>query len=130
MRPAASALLVMVVAACDAISLQSAHQVELPGEWDWVDGTSEFPKVCGSDGTIQYHADGSYSLWGEAGTWRLEGEVLTETMTGFDPLHVDPSPEDIGKARVSTLQWVDQNTFLKRYADGEVTAFRRCPNTK
>jgi hypothetical protein len=102
----------------------------LAGEWDWTDGHSEFPKVCGSDGTVQYHLDGSYTLWGEAGKWRLDSDALTEAMTGFDSLHVDRPAEDIGKAYVSTIKWVDQNTFLKRRADGSELAFRRCPSQK
>ena len=100
----------------------------LAGEWDWMDGHTEFPRVCGSHGTVQYHVDGSYTLWGEAGMWRLDGNALTETMTDFDPLHVDRSPDDIGKAYVSTVKWVDKNTFVKRRADGSKLAFRRCPD--
>lgn len=102
----------------------------LAGEWDWMDGHSEFPKVCGSDGTVQYHEDGSYTLWGEAGMWRLDGDALTETMTDFHPLHVDRPAEYIDKAHVSTIKWVDQNMFLKRRADGSELAFRRCPKQK
>lgn len=91
-----------------------------------MDDTSEFPKVCGSHGTIQYYPNGEYTLWGEFGTWRLDGAVLTEAMTGFHPLHVDRSPADVGKPHVSTLQWVDENTFVKRSADDQLV-FRRCP---
>jgi len=92
-----------------------------------MDGYSEFPQVCGTHGTIQYHPDGSYTMWGESGTWRLEGDLLTEALTAFDPLHVDRTADEIGEKYVSTVQWVDQHTFLKRFADGEVRAFRRCP---
>lgn len=129
MRRGAYCLLILLLAACDGFGIQRARHIELQGEWDWMDGYSEFPQVCGSDGTIQYHADGTFSLWGEAGTWRLEGEVLTEAMTAFDPLHVDRSAQDIGKKYVSTIKWVDQNTFLKRRTDGELMAFRRCLET-
>ena len=130
MRPAAWLALFVSLAGCDALGIQPAEQIELAGEWDWMDGHSEFPKVCGSHATIQYLPNGIYTLWGEAGTWRLERTVLTETMTDFDPLHVDRSPEDIGKKYISTLEWVDRNTFLKRMANGEVLAFRRCPDQK
>lgn len=130
MKPAVWLTLCVSLAGCDALGIQTAEQIELAGEWDWMDGHSEFPKVCGSHGTIQYLPDGKYTLWGEAGIWRLERTVLTETMTGFDPLHVDRSPEDFGKKSISTLEWVDRNTFLKRMANDEVMAFRRCPDQK
>jgi hypothetical protein len=117
------------LAACDALGLQPARQFELVSEWDWMDGQTEFPQVCGSDGTVQYHADGTSNLWGESWTWRLEGEVLTEALADFDPLHVDRSADEIGKEYVSTIQWVDKNTFLKRRADGSELAFRRCLKT-
>lgn len=130
MRPSAWLTLFLSLTGCDALGIQPAEQIELTGEWDWMDGHSEFPKVCGSHGTIQYLPNGKYTLWGEEGIWRLERSVLTETMTDFDPVHVDRSPGDIGKQHIANLEWVDRNTFLKRTANGEVLAFRRCPDQK
>ena len=92
-----------------------------------MDGFYEFPQVCGSDTTIVYDSNGNWHLFGRHGTWRLDGEVLTETMTGFDPLHDEGPPEDVGKPLVSTLRWVDRNTFVKRRSAGDELAFRRCP---
>lgn len=91
-------------------------------------GGLEFPIACGSHGPIVYESDGTYSTWVDSGTWSLNGQVLTETMTDYDPEGIDWSPEDVGKPWVSTLQWADRNTFLKRSADGETWAFRRCPD--
>jgi hypothetical protein len=99
----------------------------LTGEWVMMDGSMEFPQACGSHGPITYTPDGKYSIWGEAGTWRLDGEALTETMTGFDPMHMDRMDEDIGKPVASTLRWLDPDRFSKRFADGSVREFRRCP---
>jgi len=95
-----------------------------------IGGGLEYPIACGSHGPIIFESDGKYFIWGESGIWRLEGDVLTVTMTGFDPLHVDFSPEDIGKTYESTIRWVDQDTFLKRTTDGSTWAFRRCPERK
>lgn len=92
-------------------------------------GGLDYPLVCGSHGPITYHADGTYVVWGEVGTWQLEGDVLTETKTYADPMHVDVSSKDIGRPNSSSLQWADQNAFLKRYDDGSVRAFRRCPKS-
>ena len=56
--------------------------------------------------------------------------VLHAIMIDFDPPHVDRSVEDIGKEFVSTIRWVDENTFLKRLADGSELAFLRCLERK
>lgn len=93
-------------------------------------GGLDYPLVCGSHGPITYYADGTYVVWGQVGTWRLEDSILTETTTHADPMHVDVPPEEIGKPVSSTLRWADQNAFLKRYTDGQVRAFRRCPDTR
>jgi len=89
----------------------------------------EYPLACGSHGPITYRSDGSYSYWGEAGTWRLEGDVLTETLTSIDAPNSDRSTGEIGKAVVSTVQWIDRARFLKRFADGTTNEFRLCPET-
>lgn len=92
-----------------------------------IGGGLEYPIACGSHGPIVFSSDGKYSIWGESGIWHLEGNVLTVTTTDFHPLHSDLSPDEIGKEYVSTIKWVDQNTFLNRIADGSTWAFRRCP---
>lgn len=109
------------------MGIQRARQVELVGEWDWIDGFSEFPNACGTDVTIQYHRNGEWFFWGESGTWKMKGAVLTEAITEVDPKHSDKLPADIGKKYVSTLQWVEEDKFLKRYSDGDVMVFLRCP---
>jgi hypothetical protein len=119
--------LVVLLAACDSLGTQRSKQIELAGEWDWMDGFTQFPIACGSDVTIQYQPNGQYSLFGEGGTWDLNGSTLTEAMTALDPIHSDATPADIGKKYVSTLRWVDENTFAKQYSDGDVMAFLRCP---
>jgi hypothetical protein len=101
----------------------------LAGEWVMMDGILTHPLACGSHGPITYEADGRYALWGEAGTWRLKGNQLTETMADFDALHSDRSAADIGKPFVSTVNWIDRNRFSKRFADGSVNEFHRCPGT-
>ena len=127
MRLAVWLALCVSLTGCDALGIKPAKQLGLVGEWGWMDGQSEFPKECGSDGTIQYLPNGEYRLWGESGTWRLEQNVLTEAMTDFDPLHVDRSVDDIGKEYLTTVRWIDQNIFSKRMPDGSELAFRRCP---
>ena len=116
---------ILMLVSLSGVQRASSHQ--LTGEWVMMDGVLQFPLACGSHGPITYSADGRYSLWGEAGTWRLDGEKLTETMTGFEPMHVDRSPEEIGKPDVSTLRWLAPDRFTKRFGNGSVAEFRRCP---
>jgi hypothetical protein len=102
----------------------------LAGGWVLMDGALEYPLACGSHGPITYAANGKYHTWGEAGIWRLDGEVLTETMTGFEQLHIDRQSADVGKPYVSKLHWISRDRFLKRFADGTTSEFRRCPEIK
>ena len=122
MRVATGALLLALLAGCQAASTHS-----LVGEWVMMDGVLQYPRACGAHGPITYAADGRYFIWGETGTWHLRDGVLTETMTGFDPMHVDRSNEEIGKPDVSTIKWVAPDRFTKHFADGAIAEFRRCP---
>jgi hypothetical protein len=106
---------------------QPAPIGSLEGTWLMLDQGTRFPEACASGTTIQYRTDGTYSLWGEAGRWRLNRGVLTETMTSTDPVVGDGRPEDIGKAFVSTIRWNGPDRFRKRFADGSEHEFRRCP---
>jgi hypothetical protein len=103
------------------------QQPALAGEWVMMGDVLEYPLACGSHGPVTYRSDGSYSYWGEAGTWRLDGDVLTETLTGIDAFNSDRSTGEIGKAVVSTVQWIDRARFLKLFADGTTNEFRLCP---
>jgi len=125
LKRAAWSLLLISLASC--ANRNHPVRFELVGEWVMMGDALLFPLACGSDGPITYRADGSYSLWGEAGTWRLNGDGLIETLAGFDALHSDRSTDEIGKPMVSTIAWIDENRFTKRFADGSKSEFRRCP---
>jgi hypothetical protein len=116
----------MLLVACDDLGIQPARQIDLTGEWDWIDGTTEFPHSCGSPATIRYLSDGKYFYFGELGTWRLEGDALTEVATDITTNN-DTEHAPIGRPFVSTLRWIDENRFSKRYANGNFIEFRRCP---
>lgn len=128
MRRGACCPLFLSLAACDALGVQEARQIELAGEWDWMDGHTLFPNSCGSDTTFQFEPDGRYYTWGISGTWSLKGEVFTMTITDFDPLHQDIPPEEINKPHMAILRWVDPNTFVTRDAGGAELTFRCCPD--
>ena len=100
---------------------------ELVGTWLMMNEGVRFPQGCNSSLPVQYYSDGTLRLWGESGTWRLEGDRLIETSTDFDPLIVDRSDVQLGKPYVSTLRWNDRNRIWKQYADGDIREFLRCP---
>jgi len=120
-------LLLISLASCTGTN--DPERPALAGEWVMMGDVLEYPLACGSHGPVTYRSEGSYSYWGEAGTWRLDGDVLTETLTSIDAVNSDRSTGDIGKPVVSTIQWIDRARFLKRFADGSTNEFRLCPET-
>ena len=129
MKRATWLLPLLTIASCGGVSPKPSISW-LVGEWVMLDGVLQFPIACGAHGTITYAADGKSYLWGESGSWRLEGIVLTETTTFADPMHSDTKPEDIGRNYISYLEWASRDRFLKKFQDGEVREFRRCPDRK
>ena len=87
------------------------------------------PEACALPGPTQFNADGTFSDSLNEGSWRINGNELTEITTASSPEQMDWSPDDIGKPFRSTIHWVDENIFAQRYADGEIVVFRRCPDT-
>lgn len=79
---------------------------------------------------MHYYADGTYRLFAEAGTWRLQGKVLTEAATFVEPVHVDSDDVEIGRSQVSTIEWIDRDRFHKKYRGAVVREFRRCPDVQ
>jgi hypothetical protein len=78
--------------------------------------------------SLKYFSNGTYYVPGELGSWRLQGDTLTEVTTSFLEIHDEATADLIGKTYVATLRWVDQDTFLKYYTGGRVKTFSRCPN--
>jgi hypothetical protein len=85
-----------------------------------------FPLGCESDIGITYLPNGTYRLLEESGTWRLDGDRLTETPTEAHEA-AQPGTVQIGKPLTSRLQWQGPDTFLKTCPNGEAITFRRCP---
>jgi hypothetical protein len=48
---------------------------------EWIIGTWSFDTSCATDFLIRYDADGRLDNAGEVGSWRAEGDRLTETVT-------------------------------------------------
>ena len=77
---------------------------------EWLVGIWSFEKECATDFAVHFNADGSVENSGDGGTWKLEGDKITETITerfemgGEAPAKVDP-PE----VRSYTVERIDQN---------------------
>ena len=99
----------------------------LAGTWLMIGPDLEFPLACASGLPIAYRSDGTYGLFDEEGTWRLEGDRLTETMTEILET-AEPEPERVGRPYQSRIRRTGPNAFMKTYADGATELFRRCPS--
>lgn len=127
MRHYVGASVLLLLAGCDRVGIQRARQADLVGEWGRVDGDNGFPQSCGTYLSLRYNPNGSYYRPGEIGAWRLRGDALSELTVSFLEIHDEETASLIGKTHVLTIQWVDQDRFLKHFPDGEVWEFRRCP---
>lgn len=111
---------------CTGAGPQHPTQAWLIGAWLEMSGGTKYPLACESDLPIQYESDGIYSLLEEVGTWRLDGDVLTEVATETTEAG-DPAEVEIGRRYVSTIQPLGKDRLLKRLANGQVLELRRCP---
>lgn len=126
MRASACGIFLTLLQACSTPPEKPVDPPTIVGAWlplkDWsVD-------LCETSAPLRYYRDDNFSDSTDIGRWQIRGNILTETITASSPEQMDWSPEDIGKSFVSTLRWIDRNTFVKRYADGDELTFRRCPN--
>jgi hypothetical protein len=68
---------------------------------EWLVGTWSFEPSCQTDFIVHYNADGSLDNSGHIGTWAVEGERVTETITerlddnGEGSVKVDPPETNI-----------------------------------
>jgi hypothetical protein len=127
LRATACGIILIILQACSIPAEKPVDPPTIVGAWlplkDWnVD-------LCKSSAPARYYGDGFSSNSTDIGTWQIRDNILTETTTASSPEQEDWSPEDIGKPFVSTIEWVDRNTFLKHFASGEVMALHRCPNS-
>jgi len=123
------ATVLLFALACCAGSAQDADRTgRLVCAWLMMTDGVDFPGGCFSGLPIQYHAGGTYSAWGEAGRWRIAGGRLVETALSNDPLLVEDSAVDKGRPHVASLRWIGLDRFEKRWPDGHVREFRRCPD--
>lgn len=98
------------------------------GTWLMMEDAGEHGlAACASGLPIRYPADGTYRLWEESGTWRLDGDRLTETAAEANDM-VDPAVVAVGVPHVSRIERAGPDRFRKTYEDGATRTFLRCPD--
>jgi hypothetical protein len=140
-------LSVLLLAACNRPAQPAANQTEpvnaanaaepappphlpdtapLPagGIAQWLVGTWSFEKECASDFVVTYEAGGKLDNSGETGTWKLDGDTVTETVTARlndlgEQEKVDPST-----SRSYTVARTDQNHGVLTYQGKKVPILR------
>lgn len=117
-KPAAPPPAVNEAAAPGDNEAEPANAVHLPddtpmppgGAAAWLVGLWAFGDSCDSGFTVQYDADGTVDNSGETGTWKLEGDKITETITEkFEMGDEAPKKLDPPKVRSFPVQRVDHN---------------------
>jgi hypothetical protein len=125
MRAVLLLLPVLLLAGC-ATTAPSSPSPWLVGLWLGEEDGVQFPLACESGLPIRYLTGGRYEIFEERGTWRLEGDRLTETATEATGAGNEGTPE-IGRPYASRIARDGSDAFVKTYADGAQTRFRRCP---
>ena len=111
---------------CATTGAPGRGDARLVGTWLVLSNEIEFPLACASGLPITYNGDRTYDLFEAYGTWRLDGDRLTETPTGATEVE-DPAEIPIGVPFISRIEWRGPDTIVKTLADGTVETLRRCP---
>lgn len=93
-----------------AAHLPDSTPLPAGGLAEWLVGHWSFGEDCANDFAVQYNADGTVDNSGEAGTWKLEGGKITETITEkFEMGDEAPEKIDPPKVRSFPVERVDHN---------------------
>lgn len=80
------------------------------GMAEWLVGHWAFGDDCASDFTVQYNADGTVDNSGEMGTWKLDNDKITETITEkFEMGDEAPQKVEPAKVRSFPVERIDHN---------------------
>ena len=113
-------MLVLLSAACVPIVGSSRITPEwLEGRWT----LDRDPLNCSFIGTIDYHAAGTYNSHDEGGSWRIDGNRITEVSTW---VRRDPDGRLTGRSQVDRIYRIGPNSLLRIFDDGRWVQLRRC----
>ena len=128
MRKAVALATFLLLSACATTAPRSRPGHWLIGTWLMMSEGVEHPLACESGLPIAYNANGTYDLFEDSGTWRLDGSRLTEVATRHHDSGGGEGSPELGRPYVSTIQRSGPDAFRKTYADGTIETFRRCPS--
>ncbi len=118
----------MILAMSLLIATAPPDPAWLAGTWLHVVEAADRDLIaCASGLPIVYAPDGTYALFEESGTWRLEGDRLTETATAAHEDMVAPEEVAIGVPFVSRVERVGPDEMRKTDAGGRTETLLRCP---
>jgi hypothetical protein len=92
----------------------------LVGTWLRTDQGVEYPRLCDTGLPIHYSADGTWQVFEGNGTWRLEGDRLTEVT-------LDTAADEIPPPATFRIVRAGADEFRRIGSDGAVATLRRCP---
>jgi hypothetical protein len=120
-RKMARAGSVIVLALGIAFVAQAETPARLVGIWLPLSPGDKFPIACESDAPIRYSSDGTYRVQEGVGSWRLQGDRLTETAPASN------GRVKSGRSYVSRIAWDGSDKIVKTMPDGRRVTLRRCP---
>lgn len=96
--------------AASATRLPDIAALPAGGMAEWLVGTWSFEAECATDFAVHYNADGSLENSGDGGTWKLDGDTITETVTErFEMGGNAPEKLKAPEVRSYKVERVDQN---------------------
>jgi hypothetical protein len=149
MKSMAGVLLVVSLAACSSLAEESAETSDTAqseadaateGESEnaadaetaaWLVGSWVIRgEHCQSDLGLNFHADGTYSVYEETGDWEVTGDELRLTPREIFEMG-EPTPSQAienPETEVQTIVARDADSYTTRFADEETLEMVRCPS--
>ena len=90
----------------------------------YIAGAWSFDSECATDFILHYNADGSLQNAGDTGTWKIEGDTLTETITERIDDNGEPQKLSPADKRSYTVARVDQGHAVLTFQGKKIPILR------
>ena len=127
MQSWAAIAIVMLFGGCAQLpDPQQGQRLSFSKDW-LIGGWIPQGESCESDAGVRYDADGTWTAYEGAGTWRLNGfkllTVVTEKWTDGEEV-----PVKAAEHHVERIEAVGPDSYRSHRIDGTVVTLQRCPN--